>query len=367
MGSNLLIASVTVLLQLSSPSTTTTTKTTPEQHAATAGAGPASGLAFERSSDLIQYNRVQGLSLGLGYRLPMPGLDSTAVYATLRYGFSDERVTGRLSVVRDTRDAGLTLSGYHDLIDLDPFAQGRSFPNTINSLFAGHDNGDYALADGGMGTVEMSVAPALVLTLSARVEHQWSVARAAHSAINDFLGGSGEFPPNPPIKEGVFGSLVTRLSGFRGPRWNLTLDVLGGEGQTTARAYGDVRRSFGWGRKVTIRVKAGVGTEPALPQTLFRLGGVHTVRGFEYGTVRSPAFWAAQLDIAPIGSRVRPVVFLDAGQGDRTRNLFSSEAMVGGGVGVSLLRGLVRFDFSHPISPDIGGKVRFDLVVQGLR
>jgi hypothetical protein len=92
------------------------------------------------------------------------------------------------------------------IIDLDPFAPGRSIPNTVNSLFAGHDDGDYALADGGMGKVE----------------------------VYDFFGGSGEFPPNPPIKEGVFGGLVTRLSGFRGPRWNLALDVLGGEGQTTA-------------------------------------------------------------------------------------------------------------------------------------
>jgi len=365
MGSNLLNISVTVLLQLSS--TTTTTNPNLHQRGDTAGAGPSSGLAFERLSDLLQYNRVQGLSLGLGYRLPVPGVDSTAVYPTLRYGFSDERVTGRLSILRDTRDISLTLSGYHDIIDLDPFAPGRSFPNTVNSIFAAHDNGDYALADGGMGRVELSLRPALVLTMTARVEHQWSVAQVAHSAVNDFLGGSGEFPPNPPIKEGIFGGLVTRLSGFRRPRWNLALDVLGGEGQTTARAYGDLRRSFGWSRQVTIQLKAGAGTEPALPQTLFRVGGVHTVRGFEYGTVRSPAFWAAQLDIAPIGNRVRPVFFIDAGQGDRTRSLFASEALVGGGVGLSLLRGLVRLDFSHPISPDLGGKVRFDLIVQGMR
>jgi hypothetical protein len=44
--------------------------------------------------------------------------------------------------------------------------------------------------------------------------------------------------------------------------------------------------------------------------------------------------------------------------------LFSSTANVGAGVGLSLFRGLLRFDLSQPVSPDHDGKVRFDLVVQ---
>jgi hypothetical protein len=366
MGANLIIATVTVLLQ-SSPADTTTKSNPTLQHSDTVTAEPTPGLAFERLSDLLQYNRVQGLSLGLGYRLPVPGLFHTALYGTIRYGFSDERVTGRLSLVRDSPKSRLAISGYHDVTDLDPFSPGRSFTNTFNSLLAGHDNGDYALSDGGAGTVEVSIGPALDLSLTARVEHQHNAAGVAESAINDFFGGSGRFPPNPPIKEGVFGSVVARLSGARRLRWNLALDVLDGAGQTTARLYGDGRRSLGWRQQITVRIKAGAGTEPALPQTLFRLGGLHTVRGFEYGTLRSPAFWAAQLDLAPVGSRFRPVLFIDAGQGGRIADLFSSTALVGGGVGVSLFHGLVRLDFSRPISPDAGGKVRFDLVFQGVR
>jgi surface antigen Omp85-like protein len=366
MGANLIIAAVTVLLQ-SSPANTTTKPSPTLQHSDTVTAEPTSGLAFERLSDLLQYNRVQGLSLGLGYRLSVPGVGFTAGYGTIRYGFSDERVTGRLSLVRDSPEDRLAISGYHDISDLDPFSPGRSLTNTFNSLFAGHDNGDYALSDGGAATVEVSIATSLELSLSARVERQRSTARVARSAINDFLGGNGLFPPNPLIKEGVFGSLVARLSGVRHARWSLALDVMGGAGQTTARMYGDVRRSFGWRREITVRIRAGAGTEPTLPQTLFRLGGLNTVRGFEYGTVRSPAFWAAQLDLAPVGGRVRPVLFVDAGQGGRIGDLFSGTALVGGGVGVSLFRGLVRLDFSRPISPDVASKVRFDLVFQGVR
>jgi hypothetical protein len=359
MGANLLVATVTVLLQFSPTDTTRQT-----QNSDTVPDRPTAGVAFERLSDLLQHNRVQGLSLGLGYRQPIA---SAAAYATIRYGFSDERVTGRLSLLREAPALSWSLSGYHDLIDLDPFSPGRSVSNTFNSLFAGHDNGDYALADGGTGRVELPVGRSVALTVTARIEDQHSTARTAHSAINDFLGGSGDFPPNPPIKEGVFGGLKAGLSGFRRFRWNLALDVWGGEGTATGRLYGDLRRSFGWRRSATLRLKAGVGTEPGLPQTLFRLGGIHTVRGFEYAELRSVAFWAAQLDLAPVGGRVRPVLFIDAGQGDRTADLFSSQALVGGGVGVSLFRGLIRFDFSRPISPDSEGKVRFDLIFQGVR
>ena len=366
MGANLIIGVVTVLLQ-SSPANTTTHSSQTLQLSDTVTAGPTSGLAFERLADLLQYNRVQGLSLGLGYRLPVPGVAFTAAYGTIRYGFSDDRITGRASLVRDSPENRLVISGYHDITDLDPFSPGRSFTNTFNSLFAGHDNGDYAFSDGGAGSLEFSVGPALDLSLSARVERQHNTAGVAHSAINDFFGGTGRFPPNPSIKEGVYGSLLARLSGARHARWSLALDVLGGAGQTTARVYGDVRRSFGWRRELTVRIKAGAGTEPALPQTLFRLGGLNTVRGFEYGTVREPAFWAAQLDIAPLGGRFRPVLFIDAGQGSRIGDLFSATALVGAGVGLSLFHGLVRLDFSRPISPDVASKVRFDLIFQGVR
>src|SRR5215208_4914124 len=146
MGANLIVATLTILLQSSAADTPSKSNPT-LQPSDTLAPHPGAGLAFERFSDLFQYNRVQGLSLGLGYRLPLPGLPVTAVYGTLRYGFSDERLTGRLSMADDWRKGRVAISGYHDIADLDPFSPGRSFSNTFNGLFAGHDNGDYALAD----------------------------------------------------------------------------------------------------------------------------------------------------------------------------------------------------------------------------
>ena len=94
---------------------------------------------------------------------------------------------------------------------------------------------------------------------------------------------------------------------------------------------------------------------------------LNTVRGFDYGTGRGQSFWAAQLDIAPLPGRLRPVLFLDAGQAERPSELFSSKALAGGGIGLSMFSGLVRFDLSYPISTGSDGKVRFDIVVQAPR
>ena len=325
------------------------------------------GIAYERLADAMRYDRVQGLSLGVGYQVRVPGVRFTGLYGTVRYGFSDERVTGRLTLLRDAPGGRLAISGYREIEDLDPFAQGHGLGNTLNALFAGHDNGDYSLAQGGSVGFETSLGVGLDLDVGARLERETSVGRTAKSAVNDFLGGSGLFPLNPEVDEGTFGSGWTRLVGSGPVRWNLAADLIGGEGRSTGRLYGEARRSVGGRRGITLSVKAGVATTPTMPQALFRLGGLATVRGFDYGERRGSAFWAARLDVAPFRGRFRPVAFLDAGQAGTTSDLFSSDALVGAGLGLSIFHGLLRLDFSHPISSDTHRKIRFDLVVQAPR
>jgi hypothetical protein len=354
MGAILLIVTATLAFQSPQPDTSPSSTAT-------------HGIAFERLPDLIQYNRVQGLSFGLGYQVRVLASHAANLYGTVRYGLSDDRVSGRLTLLGSAAGGVVTLSGYHDIADLDPFSPGRNFANTFNGLFAGHDNGDYALASGGTVRFAEAIRPGVELVLVAKVERLTSVAQVAKSAVNDFLGGTGLFPPNPPVEEGTFGGVSAQLRGTRRTRWSVTADVLGGAGRSTGRVFGDVWRVLGSGLGVTVRLKAGAATEPAMPQSLFRLGGLHTVRGFEYGTRRAPAFWAGQLDATPFGGRVRPVIFLDAGQASRASDLFSSTALVGGGLGLSLFSGWIRFDLSRPISPDRADKVRFDLVIQGVR
>ena len=326
----------------------------------------AHGIAYERLADAFRYNRVQGLSLGLGYRVRVPGVSFTGLYGTVRYGFSDERVTGRLSLVRDAPDGRIVMSGYREVVNVDPFAPASGIGNTLNALFAAHDDGDYTLARGISAGYETSLRTGLELAVGARYERQTSVARAATSEINDFLGGSGGFPPNAPVDDGWFAAGQVRLTGVGDFRWQATADVLGGEGTTTGRVFGEIRRSVGKRQGLTVRVKSGIATQPTLRQAAFRLGGIGTVRGHDYGVRRGQAFWSAQLDVTPLPGRLRPVLFVDAGQAGGAGNLFSGRVLAGAGVGLSVFSGLVRFDLSRAVSPDYA-KIRFDIVVQGAR
>jgi len=320
------------------------------------------GFSYERLTDAFRYDRVQGISLGLGYRVRAPGLAFTNLYGTVRYGFSDERVTGRLSLVRDAPDGRLTVSGYRDVVSVDPFAVAPGFGNSFNALFVAHDNGDYALALGGSAQYETSLSTGLELMLGARYERQTSVGRAAESEVNDFLGGTGVFPPNPPVDEGHFGGGLARLSGLGDLRWHATADVLGGAGTTTGRLYGDLRYGIGGSRGLTLRLKSGIATSPTLPQSEFRLGGIGTVRGHDYGERRGQAFWAAQVDVAPVKGRLRPVLFVDAGQAGGAESLLSGKVLAGAGVGLSMFGGFLRFDLSRSLAPDDPG-LRFDIAI----
>ena len=352
MGANLLIAAASLLLPL--PQLDTTDHR--EQ--------PTSGIGYEQLSDAVSYNRVQGLAFGLGYRIALP-LAFTVTYATVRYGLSDERIGGRVSILRELRQGYLRLSGYSELADVDPLARGRTISNTLNALFAGHDNGDYSWDRGASLTWETRVAAALSLELSASLERRSSTASAARSAVNDLLGGSGLFPPNLSIREGTFGSVSAVLQRAGRNRWSLTVDGTVGPNRPVARIFGTLQRSISSRPGVTLRLKSGIATEPGLPQTLFRLGGINTVRGFDYGIRQAPAFWAAQADLTLLPGRFRPVVFVDAGQAAASRDLLSSPALVGIGAGLALLRGLIRCDVSRALSPHQDGKLRFDLVLQG--
>ena len=332
----------------------------------------AAGFGYQNLGDALQYNRVQGLSVGVGGRVRVPGSDFTDLFATVRFGFSDERVTGRLAAVRDAPGGRLALSGYRDIADVDPFSPGRTFGNSLNAVFTAHDDADYLLATGGSLTYVTSIAIGTDLFATVRGERQRSVEREARSSVNDFFGGTGVFPFNPPVADGDFGIASLRIARLAGIRWSLAAEGMAGEGEVTGRAFGDIRYARGPARGYTLRVKAGVAESNAPPQMQFRLGGMQTVRGFQYGSLIAPAFWAAQLDVSPMRGTIRPIFFIDAGQAAPLGELLESRALVGGGVGVSvyspLLRTtLLRLDLSHPISPDDGGEWRFDLVFSPVR
>ena len=101
--------------------------------------------------------------------------------------------------------------------------------------------------------------PASTSGFGVSVQREASVGRVAKSAVNDFLGGTGEFPPNPPVANGTYGGLWVRLDGYGRRRWSVTADLQAGEGRSTGRLYGRIRQGVGGRRGLTLEVEGGIG------------------------------------------------------------------------------------------------------------
>lgn len=330
----------------------------------------AHGIGYEQLDDAVRFNRVQGYSLGLGYRLSTG--ETSDLYAVIRYGFSDERVTGRLAWVLDGPGTRITIAAYRDVVSVDPFATGRGIGAQLDAVFAAHDYADYTLATGGSVTVATPIARGLDLVASARVEQMKTVDSTTGSKVNDWLGGSGVIGPNAPVDEGTFGGASLSLRRLLGVRWSLTADALTGAGTTTGRLYGDARADIGRTMGFTLRAQAGVATAPTLQQMLYRLGGPNTLRGYPYAVLRGRSFWSAQLDVPLAPWFLRPVAFLDVGSASASANPFEQKMLAGAGVGLSLYSrrfrfNAIRLDFSQPITAGFGDRWRFDLTIAGVR
>lgn len=319
------------------------------------------GVNYEAFADIFRYNRVQGPSFGYGYALRVKGMSFTTAQATARLGISDFRLTGQLGLVRNAPSGRWRLDAYVAMAEAEPFFKVNTFGNTLNGVFAAHDDADYYLAQGGRIGYETSLARGVELALQLRAEDQQSVSTEARSAINDLFGGSGDFPPNPDVIEGFFIGATGSLEGLVGSgNWRLSAEGLTGQGVTVGRFLGELRqRAFG-ARGVTLTGRAGAATSDTLAQMLVRLGGLKTVRGFNYGTERAQAFWSLQGDWTPFKGPVRPVVFVDVGQAGSIDGVLEEQPLVGAGVGISALGGMVRADLSVPLQGPASG-LRFDI------
>ena len=325
------------------------------------------GFWWERIPDMIRYNRVSGQSLGLRRTFGVTRDGFTTLDAEARFGLSDQRVTGALAVVRDAPSGRWTLRGFREMRTHDPFARTNSFGTSLNAMFVGHDDADYLLGHGADLSREQTVVSGIELTTTLQLEDATSVDREAESWLNDALGGTGNFPPNPPVREGTFGGASLRLNGgVLGNRWMLATDLLGGAGETTVRAYALWRPRFWRGpQRPAFVLRGGITTSDPLPQQAFRLGGGGTVRGFDYGSRSGQATWSVQMDWPLRRGALQPILFADAGQAARASSLFDSHLLAGGGLGFALFGGILRCDFSHPISTG-GSGLRFDVGARAL-
>ncbi len=313
------------------------------------------GVAWEEFSDIFRFNRVQGASVGMGYQL-RPGPDFTQVLFTARIGLADLRPTGSAVWRRDGPGGRFDVKAYRTVREVEQWTNGLGIGNSLNGIFAGNDDADYHLALGSSLSYQWNAGLLRDFMFEAFFERQTNMNNEAGSPFG------GSFQLNPRITEGNFvGARVSRPYHIGLTELNPGADVLADEDLLAGRIYGSAAvplRAFG--RTGTLTLRAGAMRGDDLPQLAFRLGGPQTVRGFTYGARRGREFWSTQLDFALSRSPFwAPVLFVDVG------DTFSSDPMVGAGIGVSLLNGLIRFDLSKGINP--WNEVRFDLAFRAPR
>ena len=318
------------------------------------------GLAWEQAADIVRFNRVQGLSVGLGVKL-RPGPAFTTLLLTGRFGFSDLRPTGSATWRRDGPAGRFDLTAFHTVRQVEPWTRGLGIGNSLNALFVGHDDADYYVASGGAVGHTWNYGPLRNTELRLGYEHHTSMEVATSSVIAD-IWGDGTFPENPAVTEGWF----FRGSAARNDRIGFVsigpgVEVIAGGNGTGVRAWASVGTKFTvLGLGGSVQARAGIARGDTLPQTDFRLGGPQTVRGYDYGVRRDREFWSAQLDLAIVRSRlISPVLFFDIG------DTFDADPLIGTGAGLSFLNGLVRFNLSKGLRPS--DKVRFDLLFRAPR
>jgi hypothetical protein len=228
-------------------------------------------------SDLIRFNRVEGLAAGAGFVWRTPG-DDFEIRALGSYGFSDGAGKGGVSI---TSVDGLSFTVYRQVRDI---ADERVIAPLVNSVSAqefGDDYGDYYRATGWQLAARFDVGNRIDWIVAAKREHVQSLPIRATPA-------SGQFRPNPAITDAYHnvGSLALRR---RSEGFAVRRDVAGEISAEIGSAYVRFSGSGHWlvplgpgSTRLLTRVQFGVGGDELPPHRGFVMGGRGTLLGDDF-------------------------------------------------------------------------------------
>jgi hypothetical protein len=271
-------------------------------------------LRLPRFSEVVRYNRAEGLALGLGLTTtPVPGL---RLGVQGGYAFGADHPLAALHAEAGTGRTRGTATAYLNRprdLGVGPVVSGAV--NTLTSLFAAEDYLDLFYADGAEIGMRHRLSPSWMLVGQSRVERQSSASLEA-----DFAFAGGDFRPVQPVSEAdlfVGASLGLRRSApsEAGSWWEgaLWMDAgrmdpgrscaLADDGcfRTGDKSYLQPRAELSLGRRwgsrgaeARLEARAGLSVGEIPLQGLYRIGGRGTVPGYDFRSFGGDRFWAAQ-------------------------------------------------------------------------
>jgi len=308
----------------------------------------------------LRYNRVEALSLGLGGQIDFGRLK---LDGNARVGLADWQPNVELGLTRPTDNARYRLGLYRRLAAANPDMEPLDLGNSLSSFFLQRDDGQYFRAWGAELT-----GSAATRWYSWRIyaERQHSASVGTQVSLPHVFHSADSFNVNivAPDADQAGASLTVR--GSRVVSSGLTLGAEASvDGATGTFRYGrgglTLRSTLvpPGPFVVGLEASAGSSTGTVPVQGAFFLGGPPTLRGYDGGAFAGDAYWRGRVDVGTKLPAFRLTVFGDAGWAGSRSVFASGRAVWGGGVGMSFLDGLVRFDLARAFSPPKGW--RFDM------
>lgn len=237
-----------------------------------------SGLPLARPgvgaiSDLLHFNRVEGVALGVGAVIrPVGGRVEIRTWGG--YGLGDRRLKARLAIQRPLGRWSLGVRADRVIEDGGDEPVIAPVLNSIVAQEAGDDFGDYVLLHRVRAELRRSFATLGGIKLTAGVEHSTSVENAATPA-------NGSFRANPPLGIGVLGVGTVELELRRPPAGNRAAGTAGAAvelGGRDDRAYlrlharGALAVPLG-PTELAVSARGGWGSRHLSPYRSFAFGG----------------------------------------------------------------------------------------------
>ncbi|UCD23284.1 MAG: hypothetical protein JSW51_09525 [Gemmatimonadota bacterium] len=228
-------------------------------------------------SQLVRFNRVEGLALGLGW-IFRPGGGAVRLYAWGSYGFSSRRFRGRVELSRRFGRITLGLRGSAVTQDVGDIMVISPALNSILAQEVANDYGDYFFLKRGTLLAELEVGTRSTLKMEVGAENTSNMQVQATPA-------TGQYRANPELGSGSYGvgslGFELRSSGFvHGKGVSGSITVEGGVGDETsyARVYGQGKGLFSVGATdLVLNLWAGAGTRELPAHRSFVMGGRGTL------------------------------------------------------------------------------------------
>ena len=305
--------------------------------------------------DLLRYNRVEALSVGVRAESMLDF--GTRVSATARLGAADLHPNLVLNGVRANSSRTLSLRVGHELTAMDPQIDPFGMGNSASAVLLGRDDGEYYRATGVALTIGAPENKRSSRTFTLFAQQDRPADRETNISLRSVWDNGFRFRPN-------IAAASTELAGATllwQPWWGtdplgaqLGLDVMlegAGGGYEFGRARATLRTALPIAHKVRAGIELGAGSsEGTVPvQRYFFVGGAATLRGYDGSAMFGTSFARARLELARTTGAIGVTLFSDAAwAGDR--ELFDSDAVLySAGAGMTVLDGFLRFDLARAL------------------